>query len=397
MKTVLVKECKAYDYSKVKIQIYDLLNEAKIGDEITKDMNIVLKVNLLSKKKPEEGVTTNPMVVKAVCEYVIEKGGVAIICDSPAGPFNESSLRGIYHATGMSRVAEETGAILNYNTSFKNKKLNEAVTLDRIDVINGVLDAHMVINLAKLKTHVMMTYTGAVKNLYGVIPGLTKAAYHMKLQEPRNFANHLIDINQLIMPRFSIIDGVMAMEGDGPSNGIIREFGYILGSRDAYSLDLVASQMMGIGKGEIPVLLELEKRNLLKEEEIEVSFSTENSSRLSYKEFLELLPKLGLRPFLKPQVKSVDFVSDRLPKPISKFLKEKSKSKPIFDRNKCIGCGHCVRNCPAKIIHIDGEKKAVVDLSKCISCFCCHEVCPKDAVKIKVPVIAKVLFRERTN
>lgn len=394
MSQVIIKQCKDYDYKEVKAQIFNILEEGELGSLIKKNMNVLLKVNLLSKKKPEECVTTNPMIVKAVSEYVIQKGAVAIICDSPAGPFNENSLKGIYQATGMTKVAEETGAILNYNTSFKSKKITGAITLDKIDVINAVLDAHMVINLAKLKTHVMMTYTGAVKNLYGVIPGLTKAAYHMKLQEPKNFANHLIDINELVMPSFSIIDGVMAMEGDGPSNGIVREFGYILGSKDQYSLDLVASQMMGIPKSDIAVILELEKRELLDEANIKVSIENKD---LEYYSFIEYLKELNIRPFIKPQVKSVDFVSDKLPKPLAKFLIEKSKSKPVFDRKKCIGCGHCVRNCPAKIIHLDSEKKAVVDLSKCISCFCCHEVCPKDAVEIKVPVIAKVLFREKVK
>lgn len=399
MGEIIVKKCGDYDYQKVREKIYEILNQGEVALKIKPGMNVLLKANLLSKKTPEQCVTTNPQVIKAICEYVKECGGIPIIADSPAGPYNENSLKAVYAATGMARVAEETGALLNYDTSFENVKLKDAKTLDKIDIINPVLRAHMVISVAKLKTHVMMTYTGAVKNLYGVIPGLTKAAYHMKLQEPVNFANHLIDICEFVKPDFSIIDGIHAMEGDGPNSGEKVEFGYLLGGSNPYELDLVAAALIGMDKYDVATLLNSEKRGVLKESEVTVIVEDAESGEyiaLDMLEFIEYVNMLEIRAFKKPRARSVNFLSGRVPAGIERFLVDKSKSKPFFIHEKCIGCGYCVRNCPAKIIHLE-NKKAVVDLNKCISCFCCHEVCPEHAVEIRVPLIAKLLFREKAK
>lgn len=395
MSEVIIKSCIDYEYDLVHDKIYDMLSYS--GLEIKPGMNVLIKANLLAKKFPEQCVTTNPNVIKAVCQYVIDKKAIPIIADSPAGPFNENSLKGIYAATGMEKVALETGAVLNYDTSFSNVKFKDAKTLDKVDVINAVINAHMIINVAKLKTHVMMTYTGAVKNLYGVIPGLTKAAYHMKLQEPENFANHLIDICEFVKPDFSIIDGIHAMEGDGPNSGDKVEFGFILGSKNPYMLDLAASEMIGIEEYEIATLVNARKRNLIVEANSSVLVEDEEETlELDFVDFKAYVKSLDLKPFKRPRAQSVNFLSGKVPKFIERFLVDKSRSKPYFIEAKCIGCGYCVRNCPAKIIHLE-NKKAIVDIGKCISCFCCHEVCPKHAVEIKVPLIAKLLFREKSK
>lgn len=394
MSEVIIKCCTDYEYDTLYGKIHDMLD--KSGLEIKPGMNVLIKANLLAKKLPQQCVTTNPNVIRAVAQYIKAKNAVPIIADSPAGPFNENALKAIYAATGMEEAALKTGAILNYDTSFSNVKLKDAKTLDRIDVINAVINAHMIINVAKLKTHVMMTYTGAVKNLYGVIPGLTKASYHMKLQQPENFSNHLIDICEFVKPNFSIIDGIHAMEGDGPNSGEKVEFGYILGSADPYSLDLAASEMIGIDENEIATIVNSKKRNLINVDKLEVLIETdEGLLNLDFQEFKSYIRSLELKPFKKPKAQSVNFLSGKVPKFIENYLVDKSKSKPYFIAEKCIGCGHCVRNCPAKIIHLE-NKKAIVDIGKCISCFCCHEVCPKDAVEIRVPFIAKILFREKS-
>ncbi|WP_028828890.1 DUF362 domain-containing protein [Proteocatella sphenisci] len=398
MSEIVIKKCDDYDYDNVKEGIYGILNQAQVCAKIKSGMNVVVKANLLSKKTPDQCVTTNPEVIRAVCEYIASCGAKAIITDSPAGPFNENALKAIYGATGMAMAAKNSGAQLNYDTSYKNVKLANAKTLDKIDIITSVVNADMIINVAKLKTHVMMTYTGAVKNLYGVIPGLTKAAYHMKLQEPDNFANHLIDICEFVKPDFSIIDGIHAMEGDGPNSGEKVEFGFLLGGSNPYELDSVASTMIGMKKTEVPTLVNAQKRGLVDDKNITIILDEEDEEyvAIDMDEFTEYVSILELKPFKKPKIASVNFLSGRVPKSIEKYLVEKSKSKPYFIKDKCIGCGHCVRNCPAEIIHIQ-DAKAVVDLSKCISCFCCHEVCPEDAVEIKVPFIAKMLFREKSG
>lgn len=340
---------------------------------------------------PEDAVTTHPYVVQAVAEYVIEHGAKAIIGDSPGAPFNEQILRGVYQSTGMHRASIDSGAELNFDFSVQEVRLEEHKALERIEMVKAVLDADVVINLAKLKTHVMMTYTGAVKNLFGTIPGLTKASYHMKLQSPQNFANHLIDICQKVKPQISIIDAVLAMEGDGPSNGIKRKLGYLLGSTNPYELDYVACKLAGIGTNKVAIHVESLSRQILKPEEIVVEFEEEEYGIV---EFEEKISDFNIEPFKMPEPMSVNFLHGKVPKFLEDFLIRQTKSKPEFIEEKCIGCGKCVQSCPAKIITLK-DKKAKPNLKNCISCFCCHELCPVDAINIKVPFLARVIFKEK--
>ena len=151
MSEIIIKKCEDYDYERVRECIYDILNQAQMSARIKPGMDVVVKANLLSKKTPDQCVTTNPEVIRAVCEYVAEHGARAIITDSPAGPYNESSLRGIYASAGMTEAARKSGAVLNFDTGHESVRLTGAKTLERIDVIKPVINAHMIINVAKLR------------------------------------------------------------------------------------------------------------------------------------------------------------------------------------------------------------------------------------------------------
>ncbi len=393
MAKVIVVENASYEYELVRSNIFAMLDQLGAKKLIKKDAKVFLKANLLSKKLPEDAVTTHPSIVQATAEYVMEHGAKPIIGDSPGGPFTESALRGIYQSTGMQKAAILSGAELNYDTSAVEVRLEEHKALERIEMVQAIIESDLVIDLAKLKTHVMMTYTGAVKNLYGTIPGLTKAAYHMKLQEPQHFANHLIDICQKVKPAICIIDAVTAMEGDGPSNGVQREMGFLLGSTNPYELDFVACKMAGIDDKKVATHVEAMKRDLLHPNEIVVAIDDEE---LNIEDFSQKVAELGIKPFLLPEPMSVNFLHGRVPRFIEDFLVKQTKSKPVFIREKCIGCGKCVQSCPAQIIALE-YKKAVPNLKNCISCFCCHELCPVDAIEIKVPLLAKIVFGEKSK
>ncbi|MGL5438872.1 MAG: DUF362 domain-containing protein, partial [Filifactoraceae bacterium] len=339
--------------------------------------SIFLKVNLLRKQTPDKNITTHPTVVKAVCEYIIENGGKPIIGDSPAGPFNKAALEGIYDASGLALVAKETGAKLNYNFDFTEINFINASMLKNFLVIDGVLNADMVVCLAKFKTHGMMTYTGGVKNLFGVIPGLTKAKYHVKLESPTNFANHLVDICEFIKPIFTIIDGIEAMEGNGPNSGFTRKLGYILAGENPYDVDEVALKIAKIDPALVPTSVVARNRGLV-------------SCNIDCNLVNEDLKKI--EPFVLPESISVNFVSGRMPNFIANMIVGLVKSKPIFDKTLCIGCGHCERICPAGIIEVKGSK-AVYSSKECISCFCCHEVCPVHAINIKTPFLGRLVLK----
>jgi uncharacterized protein (DUF362 family) len=194
---------------------------------VQKGMRIVIKPNLIMMRRPESAAVTHPAFVKALAERLIERGAEVIVGDSPGGPFAEVWLKAVYDGTRMSEL-KRSGAILNYNTGVKNVRFPEGKALKDLTVAEFVLGADALISFAKLKTHTFMQYTGAVKNLFGVIPGTLKAEYHQRMSDPRSFANMLVDISEFIKPRLSFIDAVVGMEGNGPSGGTPRHVGALI-------------------------------------------------------------------------------------------------------------------------------------------------------------------------
>lgn len=376
MGKVCVFQCLDYEYSSVKKVIYDCLDNSAMSKKLFRGAKVLIKANLLMKKRPEDAVTTNPMVIQTIAEYLIERGCTAIIGDSPAGPFTVHALREIYRACGMELAAQNSGGQLNYDVGYSEVTSEGALRLKRFDLINIVSECDFVISAAKLKTHGMMTYTGAVKNLFGVIPGLTKANYHFKLMDKDNFGHHLIDIAEYVKPDYSIIDAIDCMEGNGPSSGIKRHVGLILGGDNPYETDVVAADIASIDERLIPTLYLARERNLLDQE---IEFVGDD-----YKQ-------MAIPPFLLPDSTEVTFLPKTMPKWWKEFLIRKLKAKPKFIHEKCISCGHCIRNCPAKIITMNENNKPIMDLKKCISCFCCHEVCPDHAIEIKKPLLSRIL------
>ena len=195
MGVVSIVKCKDYEYEKVKATVNNAIDlVGGIKKYVKPGMKVALKPNLLIWKKPEEAATTNPTIVKAVCEIVQEAGGIVTIAESPGGPYNVMMLKRVYSATGIDKVSNETGAILNFDLRVAERKCDEAEYLKMLKILKPLHDADIIINLPKLKTHMMMVYTGAVKNMFGAIAGTMKADYHLRLSDYDKFANALIDI-----------------------------------------------------------------------------------------------------------------------------------------------------------------------------------------------------------
>ena len=174
-----------------------------IGKFVKKGDNVVIKPNLVSKKKPEEAVTTNPEFLHAVIVMVEKAGGNVSIAESPGGPYNTAALKGVYSVCGVDKAIEGTNAKLNFDTSFTEVHFPEGKTVKKIPIINPILNADVIISLPKLKTHAMTSYTGAVKNLFGTIPGTYKAELHFRLNERKSFCSMLVDLHECVKPTLS--------------------------------------------------------------------------------------------------------------------------------------------------------------------------------------------------
>lgn len=342
---------------------------------------VLLKVNLLMKKRPEEAVTTHPAVVETVVRLVQEAGGVPVIGDSPGGPYTVHALRAIYARSGLKEVAERTGAQLNEDVDQITVPHPEGKIVKSLTVTKSVTDADVVITLSKLKTHGMMTYTGAVKVLFGVIPGLLKAEYHLKMPDIMDFARLLLDISEWVKPALNIMDGVVGMEGNGPSAGQPRNIGALLVSTDPYALDVVAADLIGLKPEKVPTIRAARERGLVSSlDEIELKGDDRSLWRI--------------KDFKLPKSVSINFL-DMVPLPVSvrQFVLDRLRPRPLFQHEQCIGCRDCVNSCPPQALSLNEQGRPVVDLEACIRCFCCQELCPRQAVEIVRPWLGRKILR----
>lgn len=352
-----------------------------ISNYVKPGQKVFLKVNLLMKKRPEDAVTTHPSVVEAVVRLVQEAGGIPIIGDSPGGPYTEKALQGIYARSGLQEVAERTGALLNWDVGQTSVSHPEGKLVKSLVVTQSILDADVIIPISKLKTHGMMTFTGAVKILFGVIPGLLKAEYHLRMPDIRNFADLLVDIATWVKPTLNIMDGIIGMEGAGPSAGNPRSLGALILSEDPFALDVVATHLIGLKPEKVPTIMAARERGLVSRIE-EVKLAGDARSLWRIQNFV--IPK-------SVTVNVIDMVP--IPQSVRNFLLNRIRPRPLFQHDLCVGCMDCVKNCPPKALVMNEEKRPVVDLEACIRCFCCQELCPRQAVEIAKPRIARKLFR----
>ena len=301
---------------------------------------------------------------------MVEKaGGNVTIAESPGGPYNTAALKGVYSVCGVDKAIEGTNAKLNFDTSFTEVHFPEGKTVKKIPIINPILNADVIISLPKLKTHAMTSYTGAVKNLFGTIPGTYKAELHFRLNERKSFCSMLVDLHECVKPTLSIMDAVWGMEGNGPSGGKPRFIGTLIGGINPYAVDMVCASMISLKPSDIFMLASAMERGLCPKtvEEIEILGLPLSDTVIS--------------DFLPPQSKSSDFIQ-YLPSFLRPLAAKIATPVPKIRTGKCIGCGKCAESCPQHTIEIK-HKKAYIIYDNCIRCYCCHEMCPEHIIDIK--------------
>lgn len=336
---------------------------------------ILLKANLLRPAPPESAVCTHPAVVGAIAAMVKEAGGAAWITDSPGGALQkESVLRGLYEKTGMTRAAQQSGAELCLDASSRLVDLPEGQVLRQAEIISPALDADGIFDLCKMKTHVFMGMTGAVKNSFGLIPGLTKVGFHGSHPDKAQFAQVLLDLIGFMKPRLSIMDAVLAMEGEGPgASGTPRPVGLLLLSDSPLALDVIAGEIMGLPRDSNPILLAAEARGLspTRWEEIELVGARLEDLRIPDYRFPANV-RSNLMEFFGPLTGTAQ-----------RLCKNLLSQTPRIREDLCVGCAICKNACPGKAITMTGTGgKARVHPRSCIRCYCCHELCPQKAVEL---------------
>jgi uncharacterized protein (DUF362 family)/Pyruvate/2-oxoacid:ferredoxin oxidoreductase delta subunit len=377
-KVALVK-CDTYDeeqvYQAVKAGL-DLLDG--ISNFVRPEERIVLKPNVLFGTDPQKCVTTHPSVLKAAGRLIKEANAIVYYGDSPSFRKCEWNMK----RAGLAQVAEEMGIQL---ADFDNGRIvshQEALLIKSFVIANGVLDSDGLVSLPKLKTHPLTRFTGAIKNQFGCIPGLLKSQYHVKLPDPYDFATMLVDLNTLIRPRLYIMDGIMAMEGNGPRSGRPKKLGILLLSSDPIAIDSIACKIIDLDPELVPTSKPGERSGLgvYRYENIEV-----------VGEKIEPLIDVNFEVIRTPPIPSS---GGR----VKSFIKNRICPRPAIDTAKCTNCGTCVKMCPVDPKAVDwhrGDKSRPPSYKygRCIRCYCCQESCPEGAVDVDNPLLGRIFFR----
>ena len=338
---------------------------------VAKGNRVLLKPNLLYGRSPEKAVTTHPAIVKGMIQIVREAGGVPFIGDSPSVG---STIKAAEKA-GIKTVAEEMKCpLVEFDKPVFPTK-GRGKIFKQLEIDQTVLEADVIINLPKWKTHTQMLLTLGVKNLFGCIPGPRKAVWHLKAGEDRKtFAQILVDVYQVIRPSLTVLDGVVGMEGNGPNSGRPIRLGLILASGDSLHLDQIVCDLLGISRKSL-LTNRMAFENGMGKDKIDV--------------LGEKVEAVRIPSFQFPIPSQIDW---GLPKFLSKALKNALTSKPMIDQEICKRCDRCTEICPPKALTKEG-KDLIFDYRQCIRCFCCLEVCQEGAIKIEPGWALKLVSR----
>ena len=371
--SVLCRRVPAYDSPALDEAVEAMFAASPKAAALGPQSKVLVKPNLLAKHPPQRAVTTHPAVL-AACIRALQRRGVThiTVADSPGGLYNAAAMKSIYQVSGLAAVCEALGAEC-YTACKSAPRQTDGALVRRFELLEPVLEADFLIDLCKVKTHVMTGMTCAVKNMFGCIPGLQKAELHMRFPEKERFGQMLVDLCETVRPALVIADGIVAMEGDGPAGGEPRSLGLLLGGEDPYEVDLAVCRLMGLDAMQVPYLAAAHAAGLCAAACDPAGLSGDADAAA---------PVPGYK--LPASYSSLDF-SSKVPRPIRWIVPGFEKlvaPRPVIRKNKCVGCGKCAEICPGHTITVENGKAHIAP-EHCIRCFCCHEMCPAKAIDVR--------------
>ncbi len=383
---VFVRRCEDYDEE----NLYNLLKESlellHIERTFFEGKRVLLKPNLVMAKQPDAAATTHPAFARAAARLAKEYGAVSVIlADSPGGPFNEAYVSVVYSTCGMKLAAKDGRFELNTDYGFSEVH-TDGVKLKSFNVLDAFKNADVILDLCRLKTHSLTGMSCAVKNLFGIIPGVEKFQMHSNFPEIGNFSEMLVDLAEYVTGEkafLAICDAIVSMEGNGPSHGIPKKTGMVLVSRSPFALDVIGERIIFGARGE-------DTANI---RHLDIAAERGRMPR-NWKE-LEVLGDTDYDVFdFQPPDTGAGYLLRNLPNFLGGRLVDLFSARPAINEKKCVGCGRCKDSCPKKTIEIvrkHGKKLAVIHREDCIKCYCCQELCPIGAVDTKQNFFIKLI------
>lgn len=263
--SIHVTRCPDYEISVVRKQISEHLDLYPQFGKLNEKM-VLVKVNLLSATDPERAVTTHPVIVNALVLEILKRGLKVIIGDSPGGLFSKATLAKAYMETGLEKVAEETGATLNFYVSSHEERHPKGKFTKKFNISNYIRSADLIIAVPKIKTHMFCGLTCASKIMFGAVPGTEKVKYHTRFPDTVDFSRMLLDLTDLCGVDLFIVDGIIRMDGKGPARGNPRKVGIIISGTEHAAIDLQICKITGLDPEKIPVMIAVKEQGYLYEE-----------------------------------------------------------------------------------------------------------------------------------
>ena len=335
---------------------------------------IAVKVNLLRGAAPELAVSTHPETLRVVLRALKAAGALPFVADSPGGPGTSALVRRAYRTSGMAAVCAEEGVeavVADEDTT--EMAAPDGLLFRSFPVCRCFLDADGIVQLGVIKTHALMRLTGGVKLTFGCVPGLSKAHFHIRAQRRSDFAEMLLDLHLALRPRFTIMDGIIAMEGKGPGSGTPRRLESIFAAQDAIALDAALADRTGHRTHDLYVLAAAEGRGLI---DLDDAYRLEGDP-------------IGIDHDFAHAVSDSDL---SFPGRMSRVGRRVLTARPrLVDVDACTRCNACREICGADAITM--SPTPVYDDKKCVRCFACTEICPTAAISEVAPPLMRAIGR----
>ncbi len=335
---------------------------------------ILVKPNLLFSRRQDDPAAVHPAVIEALCRELLDAGAESVtLLENPG----TQHVKAILKIMGLEEKLEKMGVAYDDFADYREIKLPDQCRFRQLKIAREFENFDLVVDLAKAKTHAMMTLTLAVKNLFGLIDSADRLSWHLAVgSDFCRFADLLLDLYLTVKPGISLIDGIVGMEGNGPGSGTPTTSGFLAASTDALALDASVAALLGVPESAFILLRQAAQRHL--------PFTYENRGDI---------PEVA--PFKLPDPPGMlNAWGVWLPPVFKKQLRNLAGSRPFLIPSGCISCGRCVQVCPPqslKLKKVKGRDLPVFDLDNCIRCYCCQEHCPRGTIEVRPQILNKLL------
>jgi uncharacterized protein (DUF362 family) len=247
---VILSRCTDYTPQKIAEAIrkqFELLGG--LQKFVTPGDTVLLKPNFIAPRSSRHATQTHPAVIIETARLIKDFGAKPFVGDSPAWGNVFTCIK----ALKMEEPLKKLSVPVNQLAKPKWCKIGAQNT--HIGISSVALDADVIINMPKFKSHQQLLATFAVKNMFGCVSGKRKALWHFtKGSSPNDFCDLLIEIYRFLNPALTIIDGVMAMDGQGPIRGRTRPLGWLIGGTDPIACENICAKLININPLELPII-----------------------------------------------------------------------------------------------------------------------------------------------